>query len=262
MKYSKSILPVLFLLMILLALGSCKSKKDSIIGPASVNKKDVYEHYVRQMYDFHSFDASASINVSGDLGSHRFKCVIRGVKDSVIWGSVQKFGLELARFSVTPEKFELVNRFEKTYISEDLNYIRNILGVDFNFGQIWDILLGLPPYHPPKKSRSLESEHYYTIDFQVDNILNDIQIQKSNVLADQYRITSPYDENITANIMQKLEEYKIITNYKYFSYIRTLDIDIPTVFRGIFRINFDQIRPDAQINVKFEIPGNYKKAVL
>lgn len=262
MKQTNSIFSTLILLVILTAFGSCKSKKITDSNLSSLNEKNAFEYFYRQMHDFDSFDSAATISVSGDLGNHRFKCILRGEKDSIVWGSVQKFGLELARFSVTREKFELVNRLERTYISEDLSYVKNILGVDFSFKQIWDILLGLPPYHPPKKNKSTETENQYLFDFQTDNINNTVKIRKNNALADQFKVTSPYSENITAVIQQNLEDYKIITDYKYFSYIRTLDVDIPTVFKGNFRINFDQIKPDAPINVKFEIPTNYKKTAL
>jgi len=71
-----------------------------------------------------------------------FDGIIRIQDDKKIWGSFKKFGFEVARLLVTPDSVFVLNRFQKSYMADDLNKLKNMSGVPLEFDDVQQLLLG------------------------------------------------------------------------------------------------------------------------
>lgn len=245
---------------LLLTQIACKSKNKITEAPTGLDKSDAYEKFVSQVVDFSSYEATANIITSGDPGNHRFKCILRAVEDSIIWGSLQKFGFEFARIKITPERFQMVNRIERSYIDENIDEVSKLIGINLEFRQFWNLLKGLPLTEPLNGYKNTESELQFDINFKQQRTVNHMVIKKSDGQLDSYRLQQEINPEITATVLQNYKDYKTLTNNKYFSYIRLLEVKVPTLFNGTFEINFDQIKPNAQFSTGFEIPKGYSRS--
>ena len=258
-KFNKILIFSIFI-GFLLTQFACKAKKGISKTPSDLGKSEVYENFVSQVIDFSSYEATANIVTSGDPGNHRFKCILRAVEDSIIWGSLQKFGFEFARIKITPERFQMVNRIERSFIDENIAEVSKLIGINLEFRQFWNLLKGLPLTEPLNGYKNTESELQYDINFTQQRSANHLVIKKSDGQLNFYSLKQEINPETTATVQQNYKDYKTLTNNKYFSYIRLLEVKVPTLFDGTFEINFDQIKPNAQFSTGFEIPKGYSRS--
>lgn len=251
-----------FLLLISLSQIACKSGKTAGTARSVKTGEDIYENFVSNIMDISSFEATATIITSGDPGSHRFKCILRMVEDSIIWGSLQKFGFEFARIRITPERFQMLNRIERSFVDEDISKVSELIGINLEFGQFWNLLRGVPLYSPAEGYQANELEFHHDISFRKALSSNQLMITKSDGQLESYFLRQEINPDITALLHQNYKDYKTITNNKYFSYIRILEVKVPAIFEGAFQINFDQINPNAKFSTGFEIPSGYSRSEI
>ena len=73
-----------------------------------------------------------------------FKASIRLVKDSVVNTLITYAAIPVVGALVRPDSIIVSNKRENCFIKTDLTYIRESFGVDFNYKNIEELLLGLP----------------------------------------------------------------------------------------------------------------------
>lgn len=83
----------------------------------------------------HYADTNRSVN---------FKTSIRIVKDSALNALITYAKIPVIHTMVTKEKVTIVNKRDKCFITEDLEYFKNNFGVDFNYRNLEEMILGLP----------------------------------------------------------------------------------------------------------------------
>lgn len=250
------------LILTSLSYGACKAGKNIDTNSSAKAGVDVYETFLNDIIDLNTYEATAVIVTSGDPGNHRFKCILRAVEDSIIWGSLQKFGFEFARIKITPEKFQMVNRIDRSFIDENINEVSKLIGINLEFRQFWNLLKGIPLNTPVNGYQSREMERHYDINFKQALSDSQLLITKSDGKLESYFLKQEINQNVTALISQNYKDYKTVTNNKYFSYFRLLEVKVPSIFNGTFQINFDQINPNAKFSTGFEIPSGYSRSEI
>jgi hypothetical protein len=244
------------LILFLLAFGSCKTIK----APEPVKEtQNTYSNFVHDLIDISRFEATASISTSGDLGNNRFKCILKGRQDSIVWGSIQKFGFEIARFQITPERIQLINRLERSYFDESTVEIQKFIGLSLQFHQIWNTLQGKPLYEPPTESPVMEFDNFYQMHFFSHLAKNELRFDKILPSIALYNLQQVVNPTLTADVTVLFDNYKKNNDGKFFAYTRDLQIIIPGMFNNNFTIQFDQIKQNANFQNIFTIPSHYTR---
>jgi outer membrane biogenesis lipoprotein LolB len=64
------------------------------------------------------------------------------VKDSLIWCSVSKLGMEAIRIQIRPDSIMVLDRLEKRYAEADYAFLQKITGMDLDFQALESLLTG------------------------------------------------------------------------------------------------------------------------
>ena len=152
-----------------------------------------------------------------------FKTSVRLVKDSAINTLITYATLPVFNAMITRDSVVLVNKREKCYIRQSMDYIKENFAVDFNYKNIEEIILGLPlDFDSTQKYFQLNDPYNYIVSSHKKRELKKVEkLQKEDIairyyLSDDLRslkgmyIESPSD---TASIQIDYTERQSIGNY-------------------------------------------------
>ncbi len=91
-----------------------------------------------------SFYSKAKCNYSDTNQRISFKTSIRAIKDSLINPLITYAGIPIVNSLIRPDSLFISNRKDKCYIKTTVGYIKDAFGVDFEYKNIEELLLGLP----------------------------------------------------------------------------------------------------------------------
>lgn len=126
-------------------LFSCKvQEKDNVkLKIKHRSSKFLVKKLKENEFNFNTVSAKANVSVidSSDKKTS-FKVHLRIKKDSVIWMSITKIGLEAARVIITTDSLKLFDRFKKEYFIGDFKYINKLFGTDLDYQMLEALLVG------------------------------------------------------------------------------------------------------------------------
>ncbi len=137
------------LLLMLLSFTSCKSAKE-MVKAKDVLRTDVKieakptaeELLVEEVHSLSPNFSYYSAKLDIEYGGMSYSGTLRIGKDSVIWASLGKFGIEAARLMLTKDSILFMNKLTHDYFVGDYNFIVKMLGFKLNYDIIQAILLG------------------------------------------------------------------------------------------------------------------------
>lgn len=148
---------IFFAILLSLTSVSCKSKKNALKqNPVAVTDttsekcrmdfksgKSLSKRMYDSQLDFTYSSAKFSCQLTLDSEEHSFNVSVRCKKDSVIWLSISKLGIDAARVLITKDtvKFTL-GLTEKKYFVGDFSYINQMLHADLDYDMIQALLFG------------------------------------------------------------------------------------------------------------------------
>jgi len=150
------------LLLICLSIGfvSCKSKKKAKAAETPVvvaidstvsdkckldfkSGKVLAKHMKEKELDFTYAAAKFNCELTLDNEDHSFNVSVRCRKDSVIWMSISKLGIDAARALITKDSVKItLGLTEKKYFVGDFSYINELLHADLDYDMIQALLFG------------------------------------------------------------------------------------------------------------------------
>ena len=90
------------------------------------------------------FYTKISTDYSDTTKNLSFKTSIRMVKDSAINILITYAKIPIINSMITKDSLTVVNKRDKCVIKKDLTYIKETFGIDFNYKNLEEIILGLP----------------------------------------------------------------------------------------------------------------------
>jgi hypothetical protein len=205
-----------------------------------------------------------------------FKTSIRMVKDSAINTLITYAKIPMINSIIDVDTVTIVNKRDKCYIIQSLSYIKENFGIDFNYRNMEELILGMPlDYDITQKYFAIHDPYNYIVsshkkrelkkldrpDRQVDNR----QLEKDDIIIKYYltddghglkamNIESPSDSTI---IQVDYLTREMVQNYNI---PKTVNIVI-TSPRNQMRINmeYDKIEIDQPQPLFLVIPEGYEK---
>ena len=106
------------------------------------NARTLASHLKEKEFKFDRLNAKLSVDAEIDSTSASFTVALRMKKDSVIWMSISKLGIEGARVLITKDSVKLLNRIKNTFFVGDFAYISKMLNTDLDFELLQSLLVG------------------------------------------------------------------------------------------------------------------------
>lgn len=119
---------------------------DSVESIASI-LGDIRANYI----DFKTFSAKIKVEVEDQNGRQPdLSAQVRIIKDSAIWISISAtfLNIEVYRVLITPYKVTLLNKQDKVVQYRDLDFLKEVVGIPFDFNTMQDLLVGNPVFFP------------------------------------------------------------------------------------------------------------------
>jgi hypothetical protein len=259
------------LLLLVLVFSSCKSsekligKEEKKLIPKETKievKPSTDELLVKEIHTLSPKFSYYSAKLGVDYGSAGFSGNIRIAKDSIIWVSLGKFGIEAARIMITKDSILFINKLTREYFSGGYDFIVKFLGFKLNYDIIQAVLLGE------------DFSDYGTKDFKITRVNDLVTINfqtRANIL--QPNLYPKLKQNLTYNNKSK----KIERNYfemvnsinkmdvNYPSYITLNNISLPkemkviitTSTKMVLTIKTENHKVNQALEFPFSIPKSY-----
>jgi hypothetical protein len=250
-------------LMLVVVLLSCKNRKH-FISPVAVNKpKDsivnikvnIAENLIAPtLKPWTYFSAKADLNYSSNGTSQGVGSNIRMYKDSLIWISVNLFGITGARILINKDSMVLLDHIHKCYTVFNKAYIEDLLGAPLSVNQLQNLIIAEPIY-----ALAL----YETMTNNDNNIIIKLRQPKVSInhtyKKEFYTIDSTSIDDNTAPHYARV---------KYFSFANVNEHNFPlkneiTAYNGankiIITMDFENPDFNSMVTFPFNIPASYEK---
>jgi len=140
MKIANQILLLFCGLIFITACKTVKTSDGTTLRVRSVNF--LVKKLDQQRLDAEWMTAKVKLKFSDNGSTTRASADIRMRKDSVIWMTVRKFGIEGARVLITTDSVYLINRLERQYLVRDFSFIESEFNLPASFATLQDFVLG------------------------------------------------------------------------------------------------------------------------
>ncbi|MCG2460929.1 DUF4292 domain-containing protein [Flavobacteriaceae bacterium F89] len=127
--------------VVVLFLSSCKSAKIDVDGAIDENlsSRAVIRNHYNNQNNFKTLSGKARITYSDGESSQEFTVSLRMERDKAIWISAP---MGVVKAYITPNRVTFYNKLNNEYFDGDFSYFSTFLGVELNFVQIQNVLLG------------------------------------------------------------------------------------------------------------------------
>jgi hypothetical protein len=129
--------------MLMVLVTACKVKKElPAMNPEVMATQELWKAIEAQNIEYEWFYAKADVQVKTEDFNMGGNADIRIRKDSIIFMSIRKFGLELARVKVTPDSIFALNRLQAQYVALPIDSLQAFYDVPFDFSELQEVVVG------------------------------------------------------------------------------------------------------------------------
>jgi hypothetical protein len=137
----------LFLLLIFLSFSACKNQKKITLNNGKCildfkNARTLTSNLKSNELKFTWLKAKLNAEALVDSASYSFTISLRMKKDSVIWMSISKLGIEGLRVLITKDSVKFTNTQKDQYFKGDYAYISKLLNTELDFEMLQSLLIG------------------------------------------------------------------------------------------------------------------------
>jgi len=251
---NRHFLHISLVLLVFLTSLSCKSlKSNSGSGLKEKSARVVINRYEDNFADFKTANGTMKAKYEAEGDSQSITISYRIEKDKAIWMSAKLMGLlTVAKVYITPDRFVYYEKINKTYFDGDFSMAEEFLGVDVNFQNLQNLLIGKPMFDLEKKQMLFDEDTYVFL----QNIKN-ILAYSASIDGRQFEMKSQSLRNQNnESLVIDYERFQVINQKKFPSKIRM------TAQNGDEKVRIDldyrSVSFDEELSFPFSIPNNYE----
>lgn len=160
-----------FILVFTFVLTSCGTKKAASDLDKPVSERVALKNFEKNSPAFESISGKMKVSYESEKDAQSLSINYRILKDEKIWLSAKVMGLvSVAKVLITPEKVQYYEKLDKTYFDGDFRIAKEYLGLEIDFEQIQNLLIGRN-LEPLKKKHMYYSENAYLNISELQNFL-------------------------------------------------------------------------------------------
>ena len=246
-------------LLVLWTLSACglfkpKPPKPSHKVLPPMSSEALIEASRAQRLDFEWLSAKVKVDFEDKEQSVGATMQIRIRKDSLIWLTVKKLGVEGLRAQIHPKYIETLNHQDKQYQRRSLRFLAEQVDLPLGFAEIQDFFVGNAVLIPSTKPYLCKIEgDCYRLEKPGLNDYIGMLIQGEHFLLKQ--IARDQGRN-SADIY--FEDHKPLGNILA-PYTRRIEIEGPDLGQLKLEFRFSDIELNQPQKMKFEIPDDYQR---
>ena len=247
------------LVFLSIAVLSCKSAK-KLTEEAEIKnlsaKNIIDNHYDKQL-DFKTLSGKIKIDYTEGSGTQSVGVSFRMKKDEAIWISAP---LGVIKAYITPERVSFYNKLQNEFFDGDYTYFSDILGIDIDFYQVQNILLGQAFFdlRELKYNAEANGKHYeLTPKKSSDMVKTLFFVEPDNFRMARQQLSQPAKKRLLDIHYKNYQEKdkKILPNAIGIMAIETMQ-------RTFIDITYKNVEFDRDLNFPYRIPKGYDEIVL
>ena len=245
-----------YIIIIVLLYGCAPGKNlTSTVGEIpEMRTKQILKKHIKQHAKFNTLQCKLKIELFQNSKVQSNTVTLRMDRGKTIW--INAF-LNLIRIKITPDRVQMYNKIDKTYFDGDFSLIKQLLGIDLDFSNLENLLLGDTFFkHNSSSLNQVKDNTGYTLKpYKLDPTLNVL-----------YRINPFYFKMKTQEISHLKEEIHLKVNYDDFQEINQqlipskMAITINEKQNNTFiKLNLKSVSLNQSIRFPFKLPKGYKQ---
>lgn len=266
----------IILLVVLIALGACKLKRETKKEIKSNVKQDegvdfIFSKMKANQLDFRTLSMKFQATVESEKDkSVSFNGNMRIIKDRAMWLSLSAIlGVEAFRVIITPDSVKMINRLNKTYFRGDYQLINNLLKSPFDFDMLQALVTGNDfSYYENNIFKVGEDDLTYKISTLGRKKLKNYVANKDDmdkVLAQDIWI-APGTFKIVRQQIKELSKQnsKVTIDYSNFEALgnqlfpNLVTVVVETEQKMSISVKYEKVTLDEEVSIPFTIPESYR----
>lgn len=245
-----------YIIIIVLLYGCAPGKNlTSTVGEIpEMRTKQILKKHIKQHAKFNTLQCKLKIELFQNSKVQSNNVTLRMDRGKTIW--INAF-LNMIRIKITPDRVQMYNKIDKTYFDGDFSLIKQLLGIDLDFSNLENLLLGDTFFkHNSSSLNQVKDNSGYTLKpYKLDPTLNVL-----------YRINPFYFKMKTQEISHLKEEIHLKVNYDDFQEINhqlipsKMAITINEKQNNTFiKLNLKSVSLNQSIRFPFKLPKGYRQ---
>lgn len=243
----------IIIIVLLYGCGPGKNLKSTVGEIPEMRTKQILKKHIKQHAKFNTLQCKLKIELFQNSKAQSNTVTLRMDRGKTIW--INAF-LNMIRIKITPDRVQMYNKIDKTYFDGDFSLIKQLLGIDLDFSNLENLLLGDTFFkHNSSSLNQVKDNSGYTLKpYKLDPTLNVL-----------YRINPFYFKMKTQEISHLKEEIHLKVNYDDFQEINQqlipskMAITINEKQNNTFiKLNLKSVSLNQSIRFPFKLPKGYK----
>lgn len=141
---NRLVLIIIFTVTFAFTVLSCKTGRHHTMSEPlkEIGPEFLFESMKKSEFGFNTLSLKFSADLEvGNEGSS-FSGIISLIRDSLMWISIQKFGIEAVRLYITKDSVKMMNRINKTYFINEFSRVNELFKTDFDFDILQSVITG------------------------------------------------------------------------------------------------------------------------
>lgn len=256
---------------------SCKSKQKIALNKGKCildykSPRTLTNNLKAKEFKFDRLNAKLSAEAFIDSVSTSVTISLRMKRDSVIWMSISKIGIEGARLLITKDSVKYINRLDNKFFIGDFAYISKLLNTDLDFEILQSLFIGnsVEFYDEDEKIKAgVDNCHYFlgTIrKFKLRKIVTKGKelkepAQSIYLMPETYKISRIlfYEFNPDRSFEASFDNFALIDSAQLFP--NHIQYIIKAQKRAVIEINYNKVVLNEEQSFPFKIPDNYEQII-
>lgn len=243
----------IIIIVLLYGCGPGKNLTSTVGEIPEMRTKQILKKHIKQHAKFNTLQCKLKIELFQNSKAQSNTVTLRMDRGKTIW--INAF-LNMIRIKITPDRVQMYNKIDKTYFDGDFSLIKQLLGIDLDFSNLENLLLGDTFFkHNSSSLNQVKDNSGYTLKpYKLDPTLDVL-----------YRINPFYFKMKTQEISHLKEEIRLKVNYDDFQEINQqlipskMAITINEKQNNTFiKLNLKSVSLNQSIRFPFKLPKGYK----
>ncbi|MFT5823948.1 MAG: hypothetical protein ACI8ZM_005214 [Crocinitomix sp.] len=271
-KYSKHIIIPLFTLFMVVFLASCGNRQHTDKREKLPNKstKELEKAlFTQDSIPFHFFAVRIGVALKSTQRNASFSCYVKLNVDTAFGGSIKLGPIVGAAYMITTDSIFFVNKTEKCYFAESLDYVSTLFGTAIEFDFFQDLILGLPVgLEEGTNYQQIKADDHYILSSHKERLYKRLENDRLN-LEDDIMLIQYHMDSASLNVFQTNIEVPSDTTSIQIDYLETkmeegfrvpeaTNIYITNAKDTLeIQLNYASVKINNPSKIKIKIPSSY-----
>ncbi len=270
---------MLLFLAAVIAFSSCKNQKKITLNNGKCildfkNARTLTTNLKAKEFKFDRLNAKMNVEATIDSADNSFTINLRMKKDSIIWMTISKLGIEGARVLITKDSVKFLDRLKNRYFKGDYAYISKLLNTELDFEMLQSLLVGnsVEFYDDDEKIKPGVDNCQYTLGtirkYKLRRVMGGKELKESAqsiyMIPETFKIARIlfYDFNPDRSFDARFGDFKIPdsdSTKQLFPY--KMNYDIKAQKNVTINIEYSKVSLNDDQTFPFKIPANYEQII-